>query len=100
MNSTSILTNKLLFLMPYKFELTETLDRKFKKLKKKKPVLFSSCRKKIIEIIQNPNHYKHLKYENRFRVHVGHSFILTYKINENKHLIEFLDIEHHDYAYL
>ncbi|MFH1127076.1 MAG: type II toxin-antitoxin system RelE/ParE family toxin [archaeon] len=86
--------------MPYEFEITETLDRKFKKIKKKNPVLFSTCRKKIIEIIENPHHYKHLKYENRFRVHVGGSYVMTYRIHENRQVVEFLDIEHHDYAYM
>ncbi len=86
--------------MPCEFEITETLEKKFKKLKKKNPDFLYSCRKKIIEIIQNPHHYKHLKYENRYRVHIGHSFILTYTIHENRQLVEFLDIEHHDIAYI
>ncbi|MEA2004419.1 MAG: type II toxin-antitoxin system RelE/ParE family toxin [archaeon] len=86
--------------MPYEFELTQTLERKFSKLRKRNQVLLRSCRKKIMEIIQNPYHYKHLRYENRFRVHVGNSFILTYRIHEGRNLIEFIDIEHHDIAYL
>lgn len=57
--------------IPYEFELTETLVIKFKKLQKKDRVLLIACRKKILEIINNPYHYKHLKYEDRFRVHVG-----------------------------
>jgi mRNA-degrading endonuclease RelE of RelBE toxin-antitoxin system len=63
--------------MSYEFEITETLIRKFKKLQKKDKVLFLACRKKISEFIQNPLHYKHLKYEDRFRVHVGGSFLHT-----------------------
>lgn len=58
-----------------------------------------ACRKKILEIVQNPHHYKHLKYEDRFRVHVGGSFVLTYRLFEDKKLVLFLDIEHHDNAY-
>ncbi len=85
--------------MPYEFELTETLERKFKKLQTRDKVLLIACRKKIIEIIQNPYHYKHLKYENRLRVHVGGSFVLTYRVFEEKELILFLDLEHHDKAY-
>ncbi len=34
---------------PYEFELTETLEHKFKKLQKKDRVLLISCRKKIFE---------------------------------------------------
>jgi mRNA-degrading endonuclease RelE of RelBE toxin-antitoxin system len=86
--------------MSYELELTETLARKFKKLQKKGRPLLITCRKKISEIIQNPYHYKHLKYEDRFRVHVGGSFVITYKVFEEKKLVLFLDIEHHDKVYL
>ncbi|MCZ7398046.1 MAG: type II toxin-antitoxin system RelE/ParE family toxin [Candidatus Methanoperedens sp.] len=86
--------------MPYELELTETLEQKLKKLQKKNKVLLIACRKKISEIINNPYHYKHLRYEDRFRVHVGGSFVLTYRIFEDNKLVLFLDIEHHDKAYL
>jgi mRNA-degrading endonuclease RelE of RelBE toxin-antitoxin system len=86
--------------MTYNFELTETLERKLKKLNHKNRILFTSCRKKISEIIENPYHYKHLKYDDRFRVHVGGSFVLTYRVFEENKLILFIDIEHHDKAYL
>ena len=85
---------------PYEFELTETLENKFKKLQKKDRILLIACRKKIFEIINNPYHYRHLKYEDRFRVHVGSSFILTYRMVEMRNVVIFLDIEHHDKAYL
>lgn len=85
--------------MLYDFELTETLEHKLKKLQTRNKVLLNACRKKIFEIIQNPYHYKHLKYEDRLRVHVGGSFVLTYRIFEEKKLVLFLDIEHHDTAY-
>lgn len=86
--------------MPYEFELTETLERKLKKLQNKDNVLLIACRKKILEILNNPYHYKHLRYADRFRVHVGGSFVLTYRVFEDKKLVLFLDIEHHDKAYL
>jgi len=85
--------------MPYEFEITEILERKFKKLQSRDRVLLLACRKKIGEIIQNPFHYKHLKYEDRLRVHIGGSFVLTYRVFEEKKLVLFLDIEHHDKAY-
>jgi len=84
----------------YEFELTETLEGKFKKLRKKNSALLGACRKKMLEIILTPYHYKHLKYENRFGVHVGGSFVLTYKVFEERRLVLFLDLEHHDKAYL
>jgi len=43
--------------IPYEFELTETLENKFKKLQKKDQILLIACRKKIFEIINNPYHY-------------------------------------------
>lgn len=85
--------------MPHEFELTETLERKLKKLKTKNRVLLTACRKKILEIVQNPYHYKHLRHEDRLRVHVGGSFVLTYRVFEDKKLVVFLDIEHHDDVY-
>ena len=89
-----------MFSTSYEFDITETLDRKLKKLQKKNKPLLVACRKKISEIIQNPHHYKHLRYEDHFRVHVGGSFVLTYKVFEEKKLVLFLDIIHHDKAYL
>jgi mRNA-degrading endonuclease RelE of RelBE toxin-antitoxin system len=50
---------------------------------KKDRQLFSDCRRKISEVVENPHRYKHLKYEDRFRVHVGGSFVLTYRIIED-----------------
>ena len=84
----------------YEFDMTETLDRKLKKLQKKDKPLLVACRKKISEIIQNPHHYKHLRYEDRFRVHVRGSFVLTYRVFEEDKCVLFLDIAHHDKAYL
>lgn len=86
--------------MPYEFELTETLERKLRKLQKKNKVLFIACRKKMSEVVQDPQHYKHLKYEDKFRVHVGGSFVMTFRVFEEKNTVLFLDFEHHDKAYL
>ncbi len=86
--------------MAYEFELTETLEDKFIKLQKKNKLLLVACQKKIMEIIQNPYHYKHLKHVDMFRVHVGGSFVMTYRVLEDKKIVLFLDIEHHDKAYL
>ena len=58
-----------------------------------------ACRKKISEIVKNPKRYKHLKYEDRFRVHVGGSFVMTFMVIEDDKAMLFLDIEHHDRVY-
>lgn len=49
--------------MEYEFELTEILEDKFKKLQKKNKVLFMACRKKILEIIENPYHFQSFNFE-------------------------------------
>ena len=85
--------------MAYQFDLSETLERKLKKFQKKNKTLFIACRKKIIEIVENPQSYKHLRHDVRYRVHVGGSFVLTYRINEKEKLVFFIDVEHHDKAY-
>lgn len=85
--------------MAYRIDISETLERKFRKLCKKNNSLFIACRKKITEIIENPHHYKHLKYEDRFRVHVGGSFVMTFRVFDKDQAVLFLDIEHHDKAY-
>ncbi len=86
--------------MAYRIDISETLERKLKKLRKKDNTLFMACRKKINGIIENPHRYKHLKYEDRFRVHVGGSFVMTFRIFEKDRTVLFLDIEHHDRAYM
>lgn len=75
--------------MAYEFELTETLDDEFRKLERKNKVLLIACRKKIMEIIQNPYHYKHLMHMDKFRVHIGGSFVMTYCVFEDKNWLYF-----------
>ncbi|MGC9445364.1 MAG: type II toxin-antitoxin system RelE family toxin [Candidatus Methanospirareceae archaeon] len=49
--------------MPYRFEIKPKLEKKLKKIEKKHPVMFKAARDKIKEIIQNPYHYKPLRYD-------------------------------------
>ena len=49
--------------MQYKFEIKPKLEKKLEKIEKKHPVLFKAARNKINEIIQNPYHYKSLRYD-------------------------------------
>jgi mRNA-degrading endonuclease RelE of RelBE toxin-antitoxin system len=53
------------------------------------------------QIIENPNHYKPLKYGMKTirRVHFD-PFVLTFTLNEDLHKVEFLDFAHHDEIYL
>lgn len=86
---------------PYSFEIKPELVKKLKKIKKKDSLLFMRIQKKIFEIIENPIHYKPLKYsmKNIRRVHFD-PFVLTFTVNEEEKLVEFLDFAHHDEIYL
>ncbi len=85
----------------YSFEIKPELARKLKKLQKKNALLFSRVKKKIFEIVENPTHYKPLKYgmKNIRRVHFD-PYVLTFTVNEEEQLVEFLDFAHHDEIYL
>ncbi|MFZ3077845.1 MAG: type II toxin-antitoxin system mRNA interferase toxin, RelE/StbE family [Candidatus Aenigmatarchaeota archaeon] len=86
--------------MAYSFEIKPELAEKLKKIKKKNLLLFQRVQKKIAEVIENPNHYKPLKYDMKSirRIHLD-PFVLIFSINENEKLVEFLEIDHHDKIY-
>lgn len=86
---------------PFSFEIKPELAKKLKKIKKKDSFLFIRIQKKIFEIVEHPSHYKPLKYgmKNIRRVHFD-PYVLTFTINEEEQLVEFLDFEHHDKIYL
>lgn len=53
------------------------------------------------EILENPHHYKPMKYDlaGERRVHIMKSFVLKFEIDESKKLVTFLAFSHHDDAY-
>ena len=53
------------------------------------------------EIIENPHHYKPLKYDlaGEKRVHIMKSFVLKFGIHENTKTVEFIIFEHHGKVY-
>ncbi len=87
--------------MSYSFEVHPRCLDEIKKLCKKNHALEEALRKKINEILENPQHYKPLRYDSagEKRVHVMKSFVLKFKIEENKHLVKFISFCHHDEAY-
>ncbi len=101
--------------MPYSFEIKPGLVEKLKKIKKKNVLLFQRIQKKIAEIVEDPTHYKPLRYDmkNIRRVHfdpfvlifsVNPIFIFiivatAFSVNETEKLIEFLEFDHHDNVY-
>ncbi|MAG91724.1 addiction module toxin RelE [Candidatus Woesearchaeota archaeon] len=65
---------------------------------KKDNVLFQRLKKKIDEILENPEHYgpKKYKLKGKRSAHVG-SFVILFEIKEKD--VVFLKFKHHDYVY-
>lgn len=84
--------------MGYAIEFSEDFKKSFRKLKKKDKAMFIRIRKKLLEIVKQPEHYKPLKnvMTGYVRIHFG-SFVLIYKI-EGK-AVKIISLDHHDNAY-
>ena len=87
--------------MSYSLIVSEDCEKRMIKLCGKNPVLEHALKNKIKEILQNPQHYKPLKYNltGEKRVHIMKSFVLKFKINENTKTVTLLFFGHHDEAY-
>ncbi len=85
----------------YDLAVKEGLDKKFRKLKKKDREILASIARKVQDILDDPYRFKPLRkpLQNKRRVHVGGSSVLTYEINEEKKLVILLDFDHHDNIY-
>ena len=85
----------------YKARYSEEIIKKLSKLKKKDSNQYQIVYKKIISILENPEHdYKFLHHDMKglSRVHIG-SFVLVFIINHPKKTISFEDYDHHDKIY-
>ncbi|MEK6974359.1 MAG: type II toxin-antitoxin system mRNA interferase toxin, RelE/StbE family [Nanoarchaeota archaeon] len=84
--------------MAYTLDFSEEFERSIKKLKKKDKVLFEQIQKKLIDIVENPEHYKPLRniLAGYRRIHFG-SFVLIYTIDGK--VIRIISLDHHDKAY-
>ena len=84
--------------MEYIVEFSSQFEKSMKKLKKKDKILFTKIQKKLIDIVQNPEHYKSLKnvLAGYRRIHFG-PFVLIYKIENN--VLRIISLDHHDKAY-
>jgi YafQ family addiction module toxin component len=87
--------------MAYFLDVSDEADRKFKKLGKKYPLQLEIINKKIVQILENPQHFKPLKGDmhGARRVHIDRSFVLTFEINEKEKIVRILDYDHHDRIY-
>ena len=87
--------------MSYSLEIHPKCREEISKLCRKNLVLEEALRKKMNEILENPQHYKPLKYDlaGERRVHIMKSLVLRFEIDEKNKLVRFLAFSHHDNAY-
>lgn len=85
----------------YNYEIIPSLQKELNKLFKKDKKLYVIVMNKIEEILENPQHYKPLKYDlaGERRVHIMKSFVLKFEIDENRKTVIFIFFGHHDEAY-
>ncbi|MBI2559403.1 type II toxin-antitoxin system mRNA interferase toxin, RelE/StbE family [Candidatus Woesearchaeota archaeon] len=84
--------------MSYSIEFSTEFDKSMKKLKKRDKIIFEQIQKKLIEIVENPEHYKPLRnvLAGYRRLHFG-SFVLIYTTEGN--VVRVISLDHHDRAY-
>ena len=70
--------------MPYSCDFSDDFRETLIKIKKKNKLLSERINKKILEIIENPAHYKPLRFvlKGKRRVHIG-QFVIVFKIIED-----------------
>jgi mRNA-degrading endonuclease RelE of RelBE toxin-antitoxin system len=84
--------------MVYNVDFSVSFEKTIKKLKKKDKALFDQIQKKLIDLVQNPDHYKPLgnvltEYR---RIQFG-PFILIFKIEGE--VVRIISLDHHDKSY-
>jgi len=82
----------------YSVDFSEEFEKSFQKLKKKDKSLFEQVQKKLIELAENPEHFKPLRniLAGHRRIHFG-SFVLIYNIEGET--VRIISLDHHDKAY-
>ena len=70
----------------YLIKIRPSLDEKFNKLASKDKKSMEIISKKIQEVIQNPQHYKNLRFplQHLKRVHIGKSHVLIFSVERKK----------------
>lgn len=87
--------------MTYSLEVSTHIDEIFKKLEKKNKKQLGIINKKVLEVLENPYHFKPLRGDMKGsrRVHIDKSFVLLFEIDENRRIVRLLDYQHHDDVY-
>ena len=85
----------------YSLEIKPSADKKFRNLAKKDKELLRRIGNKIQQILEDPHHFKALKYplDGSRRVQIG-PFVLVYEIDEESGTVTVLEYEHHDTVYM
>jgi YafQ family addiction module toxin component len=91
--------------MPFKYDISDELIEKLKKIYKKNKVMYETIMKKIEEITSRDqisiDFYKNLRNDlsDYKRIHIMKSFVLMFKVYREKNFILFDDFDHHDNIY-
>ena len=87
--------------MMYDLEIKPEADKIFKKLAKKNPKQLMIIGKKINEIRSNPFSYKYLRkpLQGFNRVHIDKHFVLVFKIDNERKVVDIYYYDHHDSVY-
>lgn len=87
--------------MSYLLDIKPSCNEAINKLCKKNSELKKAIENKINEILENPAHYKPLKYDlsGEKRVHIMKSFVLKFEIDDANKMVTLLTFSHHDDAY-
>jgi len=86
----------------YDLDIRPSADKIFRKLYKKNPKQLRAINNKIKEIRSNPYHkYKFLRRPLFMinRIHIDKHFVLLFRIDHKKRLVEILYFDHHDRVY-
>ena len=89
----------------FKFDFSDELKVKIKKLSKKDRKKLEILYKKVSEIISNDektiDRYKNLRYDLKTlkRVHIDKHFVLTFRVIKDDNFVLFVDLDHHDNVY-
>ena len=84
--------------MAYELVISEHADKIFSKLARKNKLQLEIINKKILQIQENPYHFKPLRGDmhGTREVHIDTLFVLTYEVDEERKIVKILDYDHHD----
>ena len=87
--------------MPYSIYIEPSCEKEIESLCARNKTLRDALDKKVVQVLEFPQRFKPLRapMQNKMRVHVLKSFVLTYTIDESGKIVKLLAFTHHDDAY-